>query len=101
VQSHHPVQDAWARRYADANGLTYRRDAAPGVLLRSEPGQPHYNITSMQDARRGRPNGWDTTPREEVRISYDEMLRAGVPESVARRAIGRSFAYLDSMEFFE
>lgn len=100
VQSHHPVQDAWAERYANAHNLEYDRDAAPAVLLRSSSGEVHARISALQRARR-RVEGWDAAPHAELRTSYAEMLQAGVPERVARKAIGDSYVYLARRGFFE
>jgi hypothetical protein len=34
-------------------------------------------------------------------MSYQEMIEAGVPEKVARKAIGRSYKYFDSLGAFK
>lgn len=85
VQSHHPIQDDWARRYAEEHGLPYNSRDAPALLLRS-------------GARAG---GWDVDPRTEFRIAYRELLDAGVPERTARRAIGRAYVYFDNLGWFD
>ncbi|WP_406741421.1 hypothetical protein [Acinetobacter shaoyimingii] len=93
VQSHHPIQDAWAEK----NIENYRRNDAPATLLRSASGEPHANISSAQRQRRSMSNGWNTTLKQEFNISYREMLDAGVPEKQARKAINDSYKYFDSL----
>ncbi len=65
VQSHHPIQDAWAKRRINS----YQRNTAPATLLRSASGSPHANISSAQRTRRALPGGWDTTLKQEFHIS--------------------------------
>ena len=101
VQSHHPVQDAWAQR----NVPGYRRDDAPAVLLESASGKPHASISAAQRARRRTMKAqgtdpWSTNIRDEFSTGYREMIDAGVPKDVARRAIGRSYKYFDSLGAF-
>ncbi|WP_082350406.1 RHS repeat-associated core domain-containing protein [Xanthomonas oryzae] len=99
VQSHHPVQDAWAR----ANVPNYSSGDAPAILLRSSSGYEHAQISSMQRAWRSRldslPGGrWgSTTLRQEIEAGYRQMVDAGVPVSRARRAINRSYQYFTSL----
>jgi RHS repeat-associated protein len=101
VQSHHPVQDAWAQK----NVAGYSRDAAPAILLRSASGQPHALISAAQRGRRHAMKAqgldpWATSVRDEFEIGYREMVDAGVPRDAARRAIARSYKYFDSLGAF-
>jgi hypothetical protein len=93
VQSHHPIQDAWAKR----NITSYRRNAAPATLLQSSSGLPHANISQAQRARRSLNGGWNTTLKQEFNISYREMLDAGVPKAQAKKALNDSYKYFDSI----
>ncbi|MDU4085588.1 MAG: RHS repeat-associated core domain-containing protein, partial [Enterobacter asburiae] len=93
VQSHHPIQDAWAKKRI--NG--YQRNTAPATLLKSASGSPHANISSAQRTRRALPGGWDTTLKQEFHISYKEMIDAGVPKQQARKSISDSYKYFDQL----
>jgi RHS repeat-associated protein len=93
VQSHHPIQDAWAKKRIN----DYQRNTAPATLLKSASGSPHANISSAQRSRRALPGGWDTTLKQEFHISYKEMIDAGVPKQQARKAISDSYKYFDQL----
>jgi RHS repeat-associated protein len=102
VQSHHPIQDRWAA----GNVPGYQRDRAPAVLLESISGAAHAQVSAAQRQRRAaaRSSGadpWGTDIRSEFNISYREMIDAGVPESVARRAFRDSYKYFDELGAFE
>ncbi|WP_255211540.1 hypothetical protein [Serratia ficaria] len=62
VQSHHPIQDAWAKRRIDG----YQRNSAPATLLRSASGSPHAGISAVQRTRRALTGGWDTNVKTRV-----------------------------------
>ncbi|MEK0168574.1 RHS repeat-associated core domain-containing protein, partial [Pseudescherichia vulneris] len=91
VQSHHPIQDAWAKKRI--NG--YQRNFAPATLLKSSSGSPHAAISSAQRVRRSATGGWDTTLKQEFNVSYKEMLDAGVPANQARKSLSDAFKYFD------
>lgn len=93
VQSHHPIQDAWAQRRI--NG--YNRNDAPATLLRSSSGNAHANISAAQRIRRAVEGGWNTTLKEEFNISYREMIDAGVSPKQARKAAKDSYKYFDAL----
>ncbi|ADP13267.1 Rhs family protein [Erwinia sp. Ejp617] len=93
VQSHHPIQDAWAKKRINA----YQRNSAPATLLKSASGSPHAGISAAQRARRAATGGWDTTLKQEFSISYKEMLDAGVPTNQARKSLGDAFKYFDGL----
>lgn len=92
VQSHHPVQDHLAAGAVPG----YSRNEAPGVLLPSSSGMAHANLTAAQGARQRAGIGWQGG-RQEMRIAYQQLINNGVPASVARRAIKRSYRYFDSL----
>jgi hypothetical protein len=93
VQSHHPIQDAWAKKRI--NG--YQRNFAPATLLESSSGSPHAAISSAQRVRRSATGGWDTTLKQEFNVSYKEMLDAGVPANQARKSLSDAFKYFDEL----
>ncbi|QKJ85712.1 Type IV secretion protein Rhs [Paramixta manurensis] len=93
VQSHHPIQDAWAKKRIN----DYQRNSAPATLLKSSSGSPHAAISTAQRARRAATGGWDTTLKQEFNISYKEMLDAGVPTNQARKSLGDAFKYFDRL----
>jgi hypothetical protein len=93
VQSHHPVQDAWAKKRISG----YQRNSAPATLLKSSSGSSHAAISAAQRARRAATGGWDTTLKQEFNISYKEMLDAGVPTSQARKSLSDAFKYFDGL----
>ncbi|CAI0751716.1 RHS repeat-associated core domain-containing protein [Serratia quinivorans] len=93
VQSHHPIQDAWARKRID----NYQRNSAPATLLKSSSGSPHAKISAAQRVRRASPGGWDTTLKQEFNTSYKEMIDAGVSPRQARKSISDSYKYFDGI----
>jgi RHS repeat-associated protein len=92
VQSHHPIQDAWAKQKIDG----YQRNSAPATLLQSTSGSPHAAISAAQRTRRAA-GGWDNTLKQEFNTSYKEMLDSGVPTSQARKALGDAYKYFDGL----
>lgn len=93
IQSHHPIQDAWAKRRI--NG--YKRNKALGILLPSSSGMSHANISLAQRLRRSANGGWNTTLRDEFNIGYREMLNAGVPTKQAQKAFKQAYKYFDNL----
>ena len=93
IQSHHGIQDAWARRRI--NG--YVRNQAPATLLPSASGMSHSNVSAAQRARRRTQGGWNTTLKEEFNISYKEMIDSGVPRSQAKKAMKDSYKYFNEL----
>ncbi|CAM3711539.1 Rhs family protein [Yersinia entomophaga] len=93
VQSHHPIQDAWAKKRINE----YQRNSAPATLLKSASGSPHARISAAQRVRRALPGGWDTTLKQEFNISYREMLNSGVPAKQARRSLNDAYKYFDGL----
>ena len=101
VQSHHAVQDAWARSFAERHGLPYSSRDAAAILLPSRSGESHALISAFQRARR-RVEGFGSDDiRREFRIAYEEFLSSGVPVDRARRAMGRAYKYFDSIGAFD
>ncbi|WP_438298531.1 hypothetical protein [Sporosarcina sp. FA15] len=99
IQSHHPIQNEWAKRWAKRGGFDYSEKKAHAILLPSITGQPHAEISSMQRRRR-KTDGFDTDIRYEFNESYREMIEAGVEQKSARRAIGDSYKYFDKLGGF-
>jgi RHS repeat-associated protein len=101
VQSHHPIQNEWARR----NIVGYSENSAPAILLQSASGREHAQISAAQRAWRRQldllhgPGGrWtSTTLRQEFMAGYRQMIDAGVPPRAAKRAIKRAYAYFTSI----
>lgn len=79
VQSHHPIQDAWARR----NVPGYDSNQAPAILLPSSSGMSHAQISAAQRAYR-RQYGFGTDIRTEFNEAVRQMRAAGVPEARIR-----------------
>lgn len=95
VQSHHPIQDAWAKR----NVPGYDRNSAPAILLPSSSGMSHAQISAAQRAFR-RQNGYNTDIRTEFNEAARQMRAAGVPESRIRRVLNQAYKYFDSLGAF-
>lgn len=95
VQSHHPIQDEWAKR----NVVNYNSKDAPAVLLKSSSGNAHALISAAQRQRRAI-EGFGKDIKYEFNTSYKEMINAGVSTKVARNAIGKSYKYFDSIGAF-
>jgi RHS repeat-associated protein len=99
VQSHHPVQNEWAKRWAKKNGMDYDPNKAPGVLLESSSGSPHAKVSSLQRQRR-RIEGYDTDITHEFNTGYKELLDSGVDSKVAQKAMKDAYKYFDSIGGF-
>jgi hypothetical protein len=99
VQSHHPIQNEWAKRWAKENGVPYNENQAPATLLESSSGNPHAKISAAQRARR-RVEGFDTNIVYEFNTSYKEMINAGVGNNQAQKAIKDAYKYFDSIGGF-
>ncbi|MEF9439358.1 hypothetical protein OWT26_03445 [Burkholderia sp. 1A5] len=99
VQSHHPIQQEWAKQQMFPNG-DYSSRAAPAVLLSSTSGSIHAQISGMQRAFRNQ-NGFNTDVQTEFNEAARQMGAAGVPESVVRRAIRKNLTYLDCLGGFQ
>ncbi|WP_210367569.1 RHS repeat-associated core domain-containing protein [Bacillus sp. REN3] len=99
VQSHHPIQNEWAKRWAKEGGFNYNEKKAPAVLLPSSSGQSHAIISSLQRQRR-KAEGFNTDIRFEFNVSYREMIEAGVNPKTARKAMKDAYKYFDSLGGF-
>jgi RHS repeat-associated protein len=93
VQSHHPIQDAWAKKRIAG----YQRNRAPATLLKSVSGSPHARINAAQRVRRAFSGGWDTTLKQEFNTGLKEMLESGVPSGQARKSIADAYKHFDGL----
>lgn len=91
--SHHPIQDAWAQNWIEG----YKRNDAPAVLLQSSSGAPHAAISAARRSRRAKPDGWNTTLRDEFNKGFEEMIKAGVPVGQAKKAFKDAYSYFDTL----
>ncbi|MEK4245219.1 hypothetical protein MKZ20_07685 [Psychrobacillus sp. FSL K6-2684] len=99
IQSHHPIQNEWANRWAREGGFDYNEKKASAILLPSSSGQSHAIISSMQRKRR-KTEGFNTDLRYEFNESYREMIEAGVDPKTARKAMGDAYKYFDILGGF-
>ena len=99
IQSHHPIQDAWAKKWAKKNGINYDRNKAAAILLPSNSGMSHAKISASQRARR-RKEGFNTSIEHEFKVGYQELINAGVNKKQAQKAIRRAYKYFDSIGAF-
>ena len=98
VQSHHAIQQEWAKRQSFPNGA-YDPSKAPAVLLPSNSGASHAKISAAQRAFR-RQNGYGTTARQEFNEAARQMRAAGVPEKVVRQTLRQNYKYFDELGAF-
>ncbi|MCI0766277.1 T7SS effector LXG polymorphic toxin [Bacillus sp. TL12] len=99
IQSHHPIQNEWAKRWAKKGGFDYSEKKAQAILLPSSSGLPHAKISAMQRKRR-RLEGYDTDIYYEFNVSYREMIEAGVDQKIARKVLVDAYKYFDSLGGF-
>lgn len=99
IQSHHPVQQEWGKLQTFPNEK-YSPTKAPAILLPSKSGMSHATISSMQRKFR-RSNGYNTTARQEMMEAAKQLRIAGVPQKAARKALSRTYKYLDSLGAFK
>lgn len=98
VQSHHGIQQEWAKQQTFPNG-TYSSKTAPAVLLPSTSGSSHAQISAAQRAFR-RQHGFDTSIRTEFDEAARQMRAAGVPEDLVRKTIRQNYKYFDCLGGF-
>jgi hypothetical protein len=93
-QSHHGIQDEWAKTRLGDHGYTSREGI--GILLRDRrTGSPHQIISARQTARKG---GRTTrTYYQERNLLLEDMKAAGVPARTARRLLKKSDAYFGKL----
>lgn len=99
IQSHHPIQNEWAKRWAKEGDFDYDEKKAQAILLPSSSGQSHAKISAMQRVRR-KAEGFDTDIHYEFNVSYREMIEAGVDQKTARKVITDAYKYFDSLGGF-
>ncbi|MGG0731699.1 T7SS effector LXG polymorphic toxin [Bacillus paramycoides] len=99
IQSHHPIQNEWAKRWAKKGEFDYNEKKAQAILLPSSSGLPHAKISAMQRKRR-KIEGYDTDIHYEFNVSYREMIEAGVSQKNARKALVDAYKYFDSLGGF-
>ncbi|MCY1629818.1 MULTISPECIES: hypothetical protein [Bacillus] len=99
VQSHHPIQNEWAKRWAKEGGFDYNEKKASAILLPSSSGLSHAKISSMQRKRR-KIDGFNTDIRYEFNVSYREMIEAGVDQKATRKAMKDAYKYFDGLGGF-
>ncbi|RZK30599.1 MAG: hypothetical protein EOO61_19065 [Hymenobacter sp.] len=63
-QSHHPVQNEWAKR----NIAGYNEYNAPATLLKYSSTSSHAKLGALQQARRHLPDRWQGTRKDEFNI---------------------------------
>jgi len=96
LQSHHIIQDEWARHNIP-NYDSQASKAAPSILLHKGNAR-HSNITTAQNARRdarlaaGR-GRWSTSLREEFEFAIMDLRMAGAPEKHVRKAIKKAYKH--------
>ncbi len=99
VQSHHPIQNKWAKQWAKRNGLPYNEKHAAATLLKSSSGNIHAKISAAQRARR-KIEGYNTSIVHEFNTSYIEMLDAKMDMKQAKKAIKDAYKYFDGIGGF-
>ena len=100
VQSHHGIQDEWAKQFAREHNLPYKSSQAPTILLRSSSGESHALISAAQRARRAQ-SGFGNDIVSEFNIGYRELIDAGVSVKDARRLMKQAYKYFDSIGAFK
>jgi hypothetical protein len=92
-ESHHGVQDAWAR---DVGLPHYSRNEAPAILLRdTHSGTPHRAITNRQAARAGTRS--NRTYADERQLLEADLTEAGVPPATIARHLAEQDAYFGKL----
>ncbi len=98
LQSHHPVQQAWA----NANLPDYDCDEAPTVLLETGPFTPHSTINELQRqraaARVAAGKGiWSSTIDEELQFIVDDFKDVGFDDNVILAVLEQQFKMLKKL----
>lgn len=93
-ESHHIIQDQWAKSNIGKSGK-YSSYRAPAILLANGP---HDVVNKLQNSRRDArvaagQGKWGSSLREEFDNAYTDLKAAGVSEECARRAIKRAYKY--------
>ena len=92
VQSHHTIQQEWAKRHVKG----YDPKKAPAILLPSLSGQAHAIISAMQRAFR-RQHGFNTTIRQEFTEAARQLKAAGLTSKQIKRALNQSYKYFKEL----
>ncbi|WP_338849536.1 RHS repeat-associated core domain-containing protein [Massilia sp. W12] len=93
-ESHHIIQDKWAKVNIGKPG-GYSTYGAPAILLENSP---HDIANNRQNTRRdsrvanGQPR-WGTSLREEFNNASGDLRAAGVSEKCRKRALKKAFQY--------
>jgi len=101
-QSHHIIQDEWAKAWAKTQGVDYSSKTAPSILLDATPGSnQHAVITARQNARRDAriatgKGKWSTSMEQELRYAKQDLISAGVPKKETQKAMKETRKYFKS-----
>ena len=100
LQSHHGLQQEWAKKNLSAYG--YDPDLAPTVTIETGKGMPHTTITNRQIARRdGRiANGngkWSSSLQDELSYIVSDFRSAGFSDSTISQVLEQQYKMLDKL----
>jgi uncharacterized protein RhaS with RHS repeats len=100
-QSHHVIQDRWAK----ANEIAgYSYGAAPAILIPQNP--IHKAISDSQNARRDAAvaagkDPWSSSIQDQFNYSSQDMRAAGVSDDCRKRALKKAYKYFDQLGAFK
>ena len=98
-QSHHIVQDEWAKAWAKTQGVDYSSKTAPSILLDATPdANQHAVVTAGQNARRDTrvaagKGKWSTSLEQELKYAKADLAAAGVPKKEIDKAMKETKKY--------
>ncbi|PKU50035.1 RHS repeat-associated core domain-containing protein, partial [Lysinibacillus fusiformis] len=94
VQSHHFIQQEWVRQ--NLKGASKINRNSPAILVRSSSGQPHAQISRLQNLRRAN-SGYNNSLKSEFNIAYREMVQAGVSKKHIQRLAKEAYKYFNGL----
>jgi RHS repeat-associated protein len=94
-ESHHIIQDEWARAHYKGAGYSYTR--APAILL---PKDQHKIISDRQNIRRdcrlaSGKGKWESSLRDELNNAAGDLEAAGVPRKQRNKALKKAYKFYE------
>ena len=101
LQSHHGLQQQWAKENLSAYG--YDPDKAPSVTIETGKGMPHTSITNAQNARRNErvsigKGKWSSSLQDELQYIVDDLTNAGFSIDTIKQVLEQQYAMLDKLK---
>ncbi|MEC2077055.1 T7SS effector LXG polymorphic toxin [Metabacillus fastidiosus] len=100
LQSHHGLQQEWAKNNLSQYGYNYK--LAPTITIETGKGLPHTIINNAQTARRNERvasgvGKWSTTLQEELQFAVEDLTKAGFSRNTISQVLEQQYKMLDKL----